>query len=183
MSQDFKNPYKSPDFTDQPRAFGTGPAGGLSSSILTQQRVIAILLIIQGSLAIVVGLFFAVAAFAFPAMIAADMKRQGNLQFEQMQTVMLITYGGMALCGILPGLLQIYAGIQNLWLRGYTLGLVALGAGAFAVGTCYCFPTSIGLLIYGLVIYLNHTTKQAFELAKEGHTYDDILRMATNMQY
>jgi hypothetical protein len=118
MSIDPPNPYQTPDFKDLPPGYGYGyaPPGGLSAAILTQQRVISILMIVQGTLSLLTGIFLGVVAAIFPAMVAADMKRQGGPQFAEMQTMLLVTYGAMAACGIVPGLIQIFAGIQNLWL-------------------------------------------------------------------
>jgi hypothetical protein len=181
MSFDSQNPYQSPDFKDLPQSSGGGYStpGGISASILTQQRVIAILMIVQGVLSLIMGVFFLGAAFLLPQMIAADMRRQGNgPPVEQMQTIMLVAYGGMAACGILPGLLQIFAGFQNIWLKGYVLGLIGLGAGALSFGTCYCLPTALALLIYGLIIYFHETTRLAFQMASQGQTYDQIIRQA-----
>lgn len=151
----------------------------LSASILTQQRVISILLIVQGTMAILMGLLFIGAAIFVPQVIAADMQRQrppGGPSLEEMRMILLATYGVMGACGVLPGILQIYAGFQNLWLRGHTLGLVAICGGVVNLGTCYCFPTALALMIYGMIIYLNPTTKMAFELAKQGQDYEMIMQ-------
>jgi len=181
MSFDSQNPYQSPDFKDPPPQFGNAypTQGGISASILTQQRVVAILMIVQGCMSLIMGLFFVGAAVLLPGMIAADMRRQGNgPPIEQMQTVLLATYGVMAACGILPGLVQIVAGFQNIWLKGYTLGLIGLGSGMLSFGTCYCLPTALALLIYGLIIYFHETTRLAFQMASQGQTYDEIMRQA-----
>jgi hypothetical protein len=181
------NPYQSPDFSDLPQG-GYAPANPeLSSSILTQQRVIAILMMIQGTLALIVGILLVGAAAMLPQVLAADMQRQpqppGAPNIEQMKWILLGTYGVMGTCGIIPGILLIYAGLQNLWLRGHTLGIVALCGGAVSLGTCYCFPTALGLLIYGLIIYLNATTQKAFALAKEGETFDSIMQRALQQRH
>jgi hypothetical protein len=54
---------------------------------------------------------------------------------------------------------------------------VALVMGSISIGTCYCAPTSIALLVYGLIIYLNNSAVQAFALAKQGLTWSDIEKM------
>jgi len=182
MSLNTPNPYASPDFTDKEVRSAPGHEV-LSPAIIIQQRVLAVLLIVHGSLMLIVGFLLTGMAVMLPPLVAADMKRQGNVPpgMENMTLFMAITYGVMAACGILPGALQIYAGIRNLWLKGHTLGLVALGvAGVLSVGTCYCLPTGLAMLIYGLIIYLHQSTLAAFRLAKEGHSYKDILDAATH---
>lgn len=187
MSNDSQNPYQSPNFSDLPPQSGQAPTGfELNPSILTQQRVVAILMIIQGSMALLVGLFFVGAAAFVPTVLAADLQRQrpaGGPPMEPFVWGLFAFYGGMGACGIIPGGLQIYAGIQNLWLKGHTLGVVAISAGVMSIGTCYCIPTALGLLIYGLIIYLNQTTKIAFQLAKEGQTFDSIMQLALTRRY
>jgi hypothetical protein len=183
MSIDPQNPYQSPDFKDAPHAFNSGysTSGGISASILTQQRVVAILMIVHGSLSLIMGLVLAAVAAIVPAMIAADLRRQaqpGGPPAEFMQTFLLSTYGVMAACGILAGLVQIVAGFQNIWLKGYVLGLVGLGSSVVSFGTCYCLPTAIALLIYGLIIYFHETTRLAFQMASQGQTYEEISRQA-----
>jgi hypothetical protein len=181
------NPYQSPNFSDLPQCNFGSANPELSSSILTQQRVVAILMMIQGTLSVLMGLVFIGAAIMLPQLITADMQRQarppGGPNTDQMMWILLGTYSVMGACGIIPGLLLIYAGFQNLWLRGYTLGIVALSSGAISLGTCYCLPTALALLIYGLIIYLNVTTKKAFALAKEGETYDSIMQRAIGQRY
>jgi hypothetical protein len=182
------NPYQSPDFTDQPQTYGGAPGvSDLNPSILTQQRVVAILMIVQGTMTTLMGLMLAVAAVAVPMMIEADMRRNngfnGGPPPAEMRWFMLGIYGVMGLCALSAGLLQIYGGIQGIRLRNHTLGLVALGAGVLTVVTCYCFPTSLALLIYGLIIYFHDTTRRAFELAKQGHNFDAIMQMAQQRRY
>lgn len=80
----------------------------------------------------------------------------------------------MAAKGIIPGLLQIIAGIANLRLKGRVFGIVALVSGMLSVGPCYYAPTAVGLLVYGLIIYLNETTKRVFALGRQGKTWREI---------
>ena len=60
------------------------------------------------------------------------------------------------------GILTIAAGIRNLKHRGRTLGLIAVASAGVALPTCYCAPTALGLLVYGLVVYLNGEVRAAF---------------------
>jgi hypothetical protein len=173
------NPYKTPDFTDQQQPMYPTSTSGLSSAVLIQQRVLACLLIIHGLLCSVMGLFLGAMAIMMPAQVMAQMKAQGNPVPPNMEMILIATYGTMAASGLIPGLVQVIAGVQNFRLRNRIFGLVAFGIGALATGTCYCAPTAIGLLIYGLVIGLHETTKRAYELAAKGHSYDEIMHMAS----
>lgn len=181
------NPYQSPNFTDQP-AYSSGPGDGnwLNPAILTQQRVVAILMIVQGVMSSLMGVFLIVMAIALPIMIEMDQQRNnfnGGGPPPEARWIILGIYGAIGLCNLIPGLLQVYAGIQGIRLRNHTLGVIALGAGALTIVSCYCFITSLALLIYGLIIYLHDTTRRAFELAKDGRTFDEIMRMAAERRY
>ncbi len=177
MSSGDPNPYKSPDFKDLPVQSG---GSTLSSSIIVQQRVVSCLMIVHGLLCCIVGGFLIVAAVVFPSMVAAQMQRQGGAQPPNMEMLLQVLYGTMGAAALIPGILQVIAGIQNFRLKNRVFGLVALGLGAFSVLTFYCAPTSIALLIYGLVIGLHDTTKRAYELAEEGKSYYDIHNLALN---
>ncbi len=184
MQPDSPNPYQTPNFSDPPAGYIPPEMGnGLSPGILTQQRIVSILMIVHGTLCLLMGMMLLGMAFLLPARLAADMRRQGGAQPPNMEMILTVTYGVMALAAGGPGILQIYAGIQNFRLRGHLLGLIALGCGMFAMGSCYCLPTATALLVYGLIINLNDTTKRAFELAKQGHSYNEIMRMATQGRY
>jgi hypothetical protein len=84
---------------------------------------------------------------------------------------------GMGSAGIVPGIIQIIAGIRNFRLHGRIFGIVALVTGVLSIGTCYCAPTSVALMVYGLIIYLNNTSTQVFSLAQQGLKWSDIEKM------
>jgi hypothetical protein len=83
-------------------------------------------------------------------------------------------YGGMGLCGIIPGSMQAYSGWKLYKFQSRTLAIVSLSAGLATMLTCYCAPTSIGLMIYGLIVLMNDSVRQAFDLAKQGNSPDQI---------
>jgi hypothetical protein len=150
----------------------------LNRSIVSQIRVVAILMIVHGFLCVFLGIGLAAMSFFLPNLIVAQQqKMQPQLEGanpQQMQTMFVAVYSGMAAAGIIPGLLQIIAGIANLRLKGRIFGIVALVSGLLSMGTCYCTPTAVALLVYGLIIYLNETTKQVFALGAEGKSWREI---------
>jgi hypothetical protein len=143
----------------------------------SQVTVIAILMIVQGVLELLAGLLFTGAAFFVPAMLE---KQQGGGQFPgpglpaNFKEIATIVYLVMGVCGLVAAGLHLVAGIRNLSYRGRTLGLVALFAGAISIGTCYCSLTTIGLLIYGAIVYFNEETARAFELGEQGLSVAEI---------
>lgn len=177
MTSSAPNPYASPEFSADAVSAQAAPVM-LSTAYLVQQQVVAILLLINGSLLLVMGVVLVFVAIFVPAMIEADMRRGNQGGPANIGIILKTTYGVMSACGLIAGGLQVYAGYRNLWLKDYSLGIAALSAGVLSIGTCYCFPISLVLLVYGLIIYLNATTKVAFDLAKQGRTYRELMDLA-----
>ena len=76
---------------------------------------------------------------------------------------------------LLAGIFRIYTGLQNFRYRKRVLGIVSLVCGLVSMMGCYCTPTGIGILIYGLIVYLNPAVRAAFELGEKGAPSDAIL--------
>ena len=133
-------------------------------------RVLAILMIIQGALECLLGLLvLSVGPLAITGALPKDPSGPPPV-------IIGVFAVGLGLLLLASGGLLIFAGIKNRRYRSRTLGLVALGAGAVSIITIYCAPTAIGLLIYGLVVYLNGDVRRAFELGEQGATSDQILK-------
>jgi hypothetical protein len=77
-------------------------------------------------------------------------------------------YLAIGLAGLATGGLRIFAGIRNLKYRGRVLGIVALSLGLLTAVTVFCAPTSIALLIYGLIVYLDSDVAKAFDMGNQG---------------
>ncbi len=151
-----------------------------------QISVVAILMIIQGSLECLVGLLLGVASFLFPELI-----RSMNLMVQQQQKqlaagqlvpefpeelgyLIAAVYLAIGAGALLAGVLKIIGGIRNLQYRGRVFGIVALCSGILAFPVCYCAPTGLGLMIYGLIVYLQGEVGQAFAMAGQGQTPQQI---------
>jgi hypothetical protein len=157
---------------------GGYPGGGYPpppprrSGMVGQVTVVAILMIVQGGLVCLVGLLLLIMG---PAMFALS----GTSEFQSESDRMGATIAGavyMVLGGVilLVGGINVLAGIKNLKYRGRTLGIVAMSIGIIAVFTCYCSVTAIGLLIYGLIVYLNEDVRRAFQMGEQGASPDQI---------
>jgi hypothetical protein len=175
------NPYSADFSTTTPPSYGAPGGPLLNRSILAQIRVIAILLIVHGVMLLLMGIMLAGIAFIFPAIISSQQMKTGTQPGQptpaQFQMIMVVVYGGMSAAAIVPGILQIMAGIANLKLKSRTFGIVSMVAGTLSMVTCYCGPTAIGLLIYGLIIYLNETSIRAFALGQSGKTWAEVEAM------
>jgi hypothetical protein len=125
--------------------------------------IVATLLIVQGALECALGALYVVIGPLTPRYMAragryhapADMPRD----LDAIVMAATVAVGFLALAF---GILKIVAGVRNRRYRGRGLGLVALASGVLTSGTCYCAPTALALLIYGLVVYLNPDAVAAF---------------------
>ena len=141
---------------------------------------LGILTIVQGALVTLMGLFLIGMAAVVPAMI----KAQGGFPNQpgmpqrpmpaEMEWVLLAVYGGAGVIAVALGVLNIVGGIGVMRFRGRILGIVALSSGLLSIFGCYCFPTALGLFIYGLIVLLNGPVKRAFEMGTEGVSSTEI---------
>lgn len=140
-----------------------------------QVQVVGILMIVQGALASLMGLLLAVVGPAMFALTAAD-RKAGRMSHEDeiMLTIMPIIYLVIGLVVLIAGVLNLIAGIRLQKFRGRTFALVALFANILPLMTCYCAPTSIGMMVYGLIVLFNSEVARAFQLATEGMSPADI---------
>jgi hypothetical protein len=145
-------------------------------------KIVAILLIVQGALEVVMGAFFTILGPVMFGLIkwsatktAASSPTPDDLAAGIVSGIYLL----MGLPVLAIGIFRIIAGIRNLSYRGRVMGMVALAVGAISVMTCYCLPTSIGLMVYGLVAYLDPQSQRAFALGEQGRPADEILAEIT----
>lgn len=168
------NPYQSPSF--DPKQFQDYPhqlplsSGGFGW--VSQIRIVAILNCVQGGLELILGLMMVSVAVFIPVMIRMD--RQ-NPPPGEMEWILPIIYLCIGIPVLLAAILRIYSGIQNFRFRKRTLGIVSFVCGLVSMIACYCAPTGIGLLIYGLIVYLNPAVQAAFEMGEKGTPTDAIL--------
>jgi hypothetical protein len=112
-----------------------------------QIRVVATMQIVEGLLEGVWGLVFAISP--------ADAPGRGG----EGSAIALLFVGLLVAAG---GALRVLAGALNLAYLGRWLGIVALVVGCLSMATCCCMPTSLGLLVYGLLVYTNSDVRRAF---------------------
>jgi hypothetical protein len=148
-----------------------------------QVIVVAILMIVQGVLECLMGIFLAVMALVFvPSFLEMAERQQKGAPggppgmppgFAELATGIYLVMG---LAGLIAGIAHLVAGIRNVSYRGRVLGMVAMFLGLISIGTCYCAPTSLGVMIYGLIVYFNQETARAFELGEQGMSREEIRR-------
>jgi hypothetical protein len=172
-----ENPYQSPTpnrFSDAAAPTAYQPQSPhVVRGMVGHVRVLGILMIVQGVLDLLMGLMLVAMGIGLPFLIAMD-QNAANPPPPNMPLFMGALYGGMGLFGLIPGVLNVWAGLRVFRFQQRTFGIVSISAGALSMVTCYCGFTAIGLLVYGLIVLLDASVKQAFELAQQGYTPDQI---------
>jgi hypothetical protein len=139
----------------------------LGRGLVGHVPIVAILLIVQGVLEVLLGLFYGGLALM---MLILPEEALDDMDFRSLSILLAI----IAVPAIACGALRIAAGLANWQYRRRTLGLVALAAGLGAMFTGYCAPTAIGLAIYGLIVYVNESVIAAFELGEKKNSKAEI---------
>lgn len=154
------NPYQSPVSAGgaEPESVDFGTRWG------RHVPVVGVLLIVQGALDMLMGLLLTALAVAFPIMLQTQ-PPSPELTPSLVGFVTVI-YGGLSVLMLAVGLLSVIAGWRNYHCRGRTLGIIALACGSLTLVTCYCLPTSLCLMIYGLIVYLSEDGTRAFAAAE-----------------
>lgn len=179
---DYENPYQSPGSDDPTRAAVPSEWSedvdprtiGKARSVPT----VAKLMILHGALMFVAGVgLISMMAFIAPQIgqqieNQQEMQRKQNpnaprLSKEAMTTMLYAMYGAMSVCLFVIGSLNIFAGIRNHGYRNRILGVVSLVLNMGSVFFCWCLPFSIGLMIYGMIIFLSPEAERAFRWRSE----------------
>jgi hypothetical protein len=136
--------------------------------MVSHVRTVAILMIVNGSLQLLLGVMF-VGMVVFMAIVTLRDKAEDPPPAERLSlAVMVVFYVGLGLVLLLAGVLNIRAGRRARAFRNRRFVLVALFGNAAVAPTFYCAPTSLGLLIYGVLVFYNAEVVRAFELGDQG---------------
>lgn len=174
------NPFQSPQ--NMPSKHDAKFKPGVGRGYVNQVPIIATLLLVQGALMFLMALIFAMNSVMFTQFDMFAMETLGGPQpdpeaqkeIAQMGRIVFWATGILGAVVCLLGILHIVAGILAFQYRGRRLTIVTLVLGLSGIVTCYCAPTSIGLLVYGLIIYMHPAVKRAFVMKKSGLSNSDI---------
>ncbi|HEY2410778.1 MAG TPA: hypothetical protein VGI40_00965 [Pirellulaceae bacterium] len=174
------NPYQTPafdprQFQDQP----AGPAAAYGPNWVGQVRIFAVLNAVQGILEVLMGLMLTAIGGMLPMITqmkeVKEAKTPEGMPPEQFFWLFGAIYIAIGLIALSSGILRIVAGVQNYRFKSRVLGLVSVIVGVAPIFTCYCAPTAIGMLVYGLIIHLDPAVVAAFKMAAEGKTASQVL--------
>ncbi|MDA1055905.1 MAG: hypothetical protein O3C40_36430 [Planctomycetota bacterium] len=182
------NPYEAP-MGGLPAPVGGELPPPQDPGMVGQVRIVSILMMVQGSLDLLVGLGL-IGLGIFMGFFMREAMMQ-DAQFQQangpspefMANMMSGIYGGLGVVIGIIGALNIFAGYRNWRFKSRTLGIISLVAGLGTIFTCYCAPTSLALCIYGLIVYLNGPVAAAFSMGEEGYSGDEITMTFSPFRY
>lgn len=170
-------PFDPKQFQDQPVQAGYGAA---AYGWINQVRIFAILNAVQGVVEIPMGLLLSGVGVMFPTIIRMS-EEEGRARGGQEPpppeflwgvAIFYFVIGALVLAS---GILRLVAAYKNYGFRGRTLGMVSMIMGMCTMLTCYCAPTAIGVLIYGLILFLNPAVRAAFDMVGKGYTVAQML--------
>lgn len=162
-------------------------AEGQSRGMVTHVPVLGVLMMVQGGLMILLGIYYLGFALVFPEALEAQFKQnpafQNNPQFtpQQLESLAMSFCIGFGVVSTVLGLVTLYSGFSVFRYRGRTLGLVTLFGMFFTLCGCYCFPTGLALAIYGLIVLFNRPVAEAFVLGAKGYSGKEV-QAAFNQQ-
>lgn len=140
-----------------------------------QIKVVAILLIVEGGLEALMGILLCVMGPLMMAFLSSAPPPSSPGAAPPPPALFGAIYIGMGVVTLVAATLKIVAGIRNLRFKGRTLGFVAFGSTVLALASCYCIPTALALGVYGLIVYLDGRSAQAFQMGESGMSPEQIL--------
>jgi hypothetical protein len=75
------------------------------------------------------------------------------------------------------GALKTFAASRNRRFRSRGIGVAALWSGLPTALVWVCAPTGVALLVFGIIVYADPTSREAFELAGKGAGPEEIARV------
>jgi hypothetical protein len=148
--------------------------------MVSQVPIIGILLIVNGVLCILYGIvLMGMGPFMqwMFGMQAAQAPPEAQAQLKQMQEMMRIftyVYVVQGIANAVGGAINIAAGIPAMRYRRRTFVIVGLFSTVATFASCYCLPTSLGLMIWGLIVMFQKDVDEAFKMGAAGRSVDEI---------
>jgi hypothetical protein len=141
--------------------------------MVSQVPIIGILMIVNGSLQVLLSLVYLILV----PFVLADRGFGGFGRFggfggdERLFMIIMIVMGILVLA---TGVMNIIGGILGMKYHGRGFIITALFMNILPLCTIYCLPTSLGLMIWGLIVMFNGETARAFAYSAEGHSPSEV---------
>jgi hypothetical protein len=138
-----------------------------------QIKVVAILMMVEGGLEALMGVFLMVMGPVVMSLMKSAPPTSGGA--PPPPEAIGGVYMAMGALTLIAAIVKVIAGIRNVSLKSRVLGFVGLGSCLLSLASCYCIPFALGLGIYGMIVYLNEKSAQAFQMGDSGMPSDQIL--------
>ena len=170
MSDSSQNPFADRPQTaaDNVQTYQGFSLRGVPSTV-QQVRVSSSLQIMVGALELLAAAYLFVVAGVL-AVEFFGLNRQTHFSFLIEYTA--ASFGGFTI--FVAAVLRIWSGIAGFKFKRRKMAIFASVLGTTSALTMLCSIFSIGMLIYGLIIYLNRDVRRAYEMAEQGMTPDQI---------
>lgn len=155
-------------FSDHPTTLAGAASGG--TGLVSQVRIVALLNAIEGGLELtvaVLALFVGVVLLLAPA----EIQRQGGAN----PTALAAVYFTVGAVNLALGSLRLFASWRNYFFHNRGLGIVSLCVGLVSSFAGCCALTSIGVAIYGLIVFFDAAVIDAFQRRSQGASVEEVL--------
>lgn len=172
------NPYQPVEIirTAEPIEVGriTFP-GNLRRGFVGHVQILGVLMIVHGIIDLLASIFMLVYAWVMPGVFRQIGANNGGKPMPaQAEWGLLVAMGGIGAVFLLVGAGNVMAGIWAIQFRRRAGVFIGLVAGLGMLLSCYCFPTSLMLMIYGMFVMLNQPVAYAFSLRRQGFDVKEI---------
>ena len=169
MSDSSQNPFADRPQTaaDNVQTYQGFSLRGVPSTV-QQVRVSSSLQIMVGALELLAAAYLLVIV----GVIAVESVLNRQADFRILIEFTAVSFGGFT--SFIVAVLRIWSGIAGFKFKRRKMSIFASVLGITSALTGVCSIFSIGMLIYGLIIYLNRDVRRAYEMAEQGMTPDQI---------
>ena len=169
MSDSSQNPFADRPQTaaDNVQTYQGFSLRGVPSTV-QQVRVSSSLQIMVGALELLAAAYLLVIV----GVIAVESVLIRQADFRILIEFTAVSFGGFTI--FIVAVLRIWSGIAGFKFKRRKMSIFASVLGITSALTGVCSIFSIGMLIYGLIIYLNRDVRRAYEMAEQGMTPDQI---------
>jgi MFS family permease len=138
-------------------------------------QILGVLMIVHGIIDVMAAIGMGAYAWLMPEFIQqAGAANGGKPMPPEAELMVVLIMGGIGVVFLVAGIGSILGGIWAIQFRRRSGVITGLIAGLAMLMSCYCFPTSLILMIYGLFVMLDPAVKFAFGLRQQGRGVKEI---------
>jgi hypothetical protein len=135
--------------------------------------IFGIVMMVHGLLTAGLGLYYGVFGTFFAGNIFSlepDPSREPHPADDLFPGIMLGTFLVLSVLQLVPGILQVWAGYRARSFRSRGLAVAALIVGLLPALGCYCGPTGLALLVWGLIVLRDPDVRARFAATEASAT-------------